>query len=171
MRAIFMLGIALGATACAMNGPPVLVEGAPEDLQQLTGEWDGEYKSVEAGRSGSIYFKLTGTRDTATGDVLMIPRDQSGNRDYLNPGTSMRLVPRVLTIKFVDVDGDVIAGTMDPYESPDCEHQLLTTFHGTIRGNRVEGTFTIYHIQEAQGRYAREIHQEGTWWVDRRIKR
>ena len=60
---------------------------------------------------------------------------------------------------------------MDPYESPDCEHQLLTTFRGIIRGNRVEGTFTIYHIQEGQGRYAREIHQEGTWWVDRRIKR
>ena len=48
MRAIYMLGIALGATACAMKGPPVLVDGAPEDLQQLTGEWDGEYKSVEA---------------------------------------------------------------------------------------------------------------------------
>ena len=39
----------------------------------------------------------------------MIPRDPSGNRDYLNPGTSMRQVPRVLTIKFVDVEGDVIA--------------------------------------------------------------
>jgi hypothetical protein len=171
MRAIVMLGIALAATACAMNSPPVLVAGAPGDLQQLTGEWDGEYASAEAGRSGSIYFKLTGARDTARGDVLMIPRDHSGNRDYLNPGTSMRLVPRALTIKFVDVDGDVIAGTMDPYDSPDCEHQLLTTFHGVIRGNRVEGTFIIYHVQETPERYAREIQQEGTWWVERRVKR
>ena len=167
MRAIYMLGIALSATACAMNGPPVLVAGAPDDLQQLTGEWDGEYTSVEAGRSGSIYFKLMGTRDTARGDVLMIP---AGNRDYLTPGTSMRNAPRPLTIKFVDVDGDVIAGTMDPYEAPDCEHQLLTTFRGVIRGNRVEGTFIIYHVREAQ-KYARDIQQEGTWWVERRIKR
>ena len=171
MRAIFMLGIALSATACAMNGPPVLVEGAPDDLQQLTGEWDGEYKSVEAGRSGSIYFKLMGTRDTARGDVLMIPRDPSGHRDYLNPGTSMRNVPRALTIKFVAVEGDVIAGTMDRYDSPDCEHQLLTTFRGVIRGDRVEGTFMIYHVRDTQERYAREIQQEGTWWAERRTRR
>lgn len=171
MRAIYMLGIALSATACAMNGPPVLVAGAPDDLQQLTGEWDGEYTSAEAGRSGSIYFKLMGARDTARGDVLMIPREPSGNRSYLNPGTSMRNVPRVLTIKFVNVEGDVIAGTMDPYDSPDCEHELLTTFRGAIRGNRIEGSFTIYHMRGVQERYAREIHQEGTWWVERRIKR
>ena len=52
MRAVAMLGIALSATACAMNGPPVLVAGAPDDLQLLTGEWDGEYVSAEAGRTG-----------------------------------------------------------------------------------------------------------------------
>lgn len=171
MRAIIMLGIALSATACAMNGPPVLVAGAPDDLQQLTGEWDGEYTSAEAGRSGSIYFKLTGARDTARGDVLMIPRDQSGNRDYLNPGTSMRLVPRVLTIKFVNVDDDIIAGTMDPYEAPDCECQLLTTFRGVIRGNRVEGTFVIYHTRETAQVHIQEPQQKGTWWAERRIKR
>lgn len=171
MRASVILGIALSAAACALNSPPVLVEGAPDDLRQLTGEWDGEYTSAEAGRSGSVHFKLTGAQDTARGDVLMIPRDQPRNREYLNPGTSMRLVPRALTIKFVTVDGDVIAGTMDPYEAPDCEHQLLTTFRGVIRGNRVEGTFTIYHMRESQQMYAREIQQEGTWWVERRPPR
>lgn len=170
MRALFILGMALSAAACATTGPPVLVDGAPEDLQQLTGEWDGEYTSPEAGRSGSISFKLMGARDTARGDVLMIPRDASGNREYLNPGTSMRLVPRALTIKFVTVDGDVIAGTMDPYESPDCEHQLLTTFRGVIRGNRVAGTFIIYHVLETREKYAREVQQEGTWWVERRLR-
>ena len=171
MRAIYMLGIALSATACAMNSPPVLVAGAPDDLQQLTGEWDGQYTSAEAGRSGSVYFKLMGARDTARGDVLMIPRDQSGDRDYLNPGTSLRNAPRDLTIKFVDVEGNFIAGTMDPYECPDCGHQLLTTFRGVIRGNRIEGTFIIYHVHEATKRYACEPQQEGTWWVERRPKR
>jgi hypothetical protein len=168
MRATFVLGIALSVSACALNSPPVLVEGAPDDLRQLTGEWDGEYTSAEAGRSGSIYFKLMGAQDTARGDVLMIPRDPSGNRDYMSPGTSMRSVPRVLTIKFVTVEGDVIAGTMDTYESPDCECQLLTTFRGVIRGNRIEGDFNIYHTRDTHGIHTRETQQKGTWWVERR---
>ena len=171
MRAIYMLGIALSASACAMHGPPVLVEGAPDDLQQLTGEWDGEYTSAEAGRTGSIYFKLMGARDTARGDVLMIPRDPLRNQDYLNPGTSMRSVPRPLTIKFVAVEGDVVAGTMDPYEAPDCECQLLTTFRGVIRGNRGEGTFIIYHTRDTPTTHIQETHQKGTWWAERRRPR
>ena len=171
MRAIMMLGLALSASACAMKAPPVLVEGAPDDLQQLTGEWDGEYTSASAGRSGSINFKLVSAQDTARGDVLMIPRDPAGDRNYLNPGTSMRNVPRALTIKFVVVEGDVVAGTMDKYDSPDCEHKLLTTFRGVINGKRIEGTFIIYHVQETPEPYAREVQQEGTWWVERRSPR
>jgi len=162
MRANVILGIALSVSACALNPPPIPVQGTPDDLRQLTGEWNGEYKSPDAGRSGNIYFKLIGARDTATGDVLMTPRELQGNRDYVTPGTAMPLAPRALTIRFVAVDGNVVAGTMDPYESPDCECRLVTTFRGEIRGNRVAGTFTIYHEHG--------IPQKGTWWAERRIK-
>jgi hypothetical protein len=159
-----VLAVALLATACALHPPLVPVEGTPDDLRQLTGEWDGEYQSPDAGRSGSILFTLEGTKDTATGDVLMIPREMMANRDRLTPGTEMPRPPIALTIHFVAVEGTVVVGTMDPYDSPDCECRLLTTFRGEISGNRIEGTFISYHSDGGPP-------QKGTWWAERRVKR
>ena len=59
---------------CAGNPSPVPVVGTASDVRALSGEWAGEYRSPETGRTGSITFKLAAGRDTAFGDVLT-PRE------------------------------------------------------------------------------------------------
>jgi len=51
----------------------------------LTGEWAGDYSSVESGRSGSISFTLRAAGDSAFGDVVMIP-SLGVVRSFLAPG-------------------------------------------------------------------------------------
>jgi hypothetical protein len=161
MKAPWMCAFALTVAACAMHPQVVPLEGAPDDLRALEGEWVGEYRSFETGRSGSILFTLVAGRDTATGDVLMVPRESGGvHRDA--PPALPHNGPQPLSIRFVRVDGNLITGTIDPYPSPDCECQLLTTFRGEILGDRIEGSFITHHSGFDQGA------QKGTWWVRRK---
>ena len=50
--------------ACAVPSPPVPVVGAPSDVAQLAGEWEGQYSSVETGRRGSIFFHIAAGTDS-----------------------------------------------------------------------------------------------------------
>ena len=68
------LVLLLALAACSSTPAPVPVAGKTGDLQQLAGEWEGEYSSEATGRSGTIVFKLAPGEDHAHGDVLMIPR-------------------------------------------------------------------------------------------------
>lgn len=150
------------AAACSANPSPVPVIGATADLSALAGEWAGEYRSAAAGRSGSISFKLEAGRDTAFGDVLMIPAGQEVTATGTNRTTSaMRAAPRALLIRFVRVSGNELSGAIDPYESPDCRCTLYTTFHGTIEGNRISGDLLIRHNER------NAPPQRGTWWAER----
>jgi len=51
-------------------------------------------------------------------------------------------MPQVLMINFVNAEGGVINGTMDPYTDPTCSCEVQTTFVGTIAGDTIAGTFT-----------------------------
>jgi hypothetical protein len=126
--------------ACALNPAPVPVTGAAEDINALAGEWTGEYRSVETGRSGSILFMLQSGRDTAFGDVVMVARESGMTHDdAMRVATTRRQANQVLTIRFVRVTGSTVSGTIEPYPSPDCSCQLITVFRGDLRGDRIEG--------------------------------
>jgi hypothetical protein len=165
MKARYMWGLALTAAACALNPAPVPISGEPADLRALEGEWVGEYRSFETGRSGSIVFTLKAGADTAVGDVVMVPKETAGLAQ--RPAGVVPQpppAPQVLTITFVRVSGNVITGTIDPYPSPDCECALLTTFRGEITGDRVEGSFITHHSGFDSGA------QKGTWWATKTRK-
>jgi hypothetical protein len=155
--------MALVAVACRANPSPVPMIGPEEDLSVLAGEWIGEYSSQETGRAGSISFKLEAGKDTAYGDVLMIPREPRGaTPDPQRSAESTRNAPQVLTISFVRVSGRTISGTIDPYQSPDCSCTLTTIFRGQIEGDRIAGEFLIRHSG------ADMPSQHGTWWAARK---
>lgn len=127
--------VAALAGACSSNknpAPPVPVEGAPSQLSAMTGRWEGTYSSEATGRTGSIVFELKSGDKVARGDVLMVPKDVQ------DPGK----MPQVLNIAFVNADGGVLRGTMDPYTDPSCACQVQTTFVGRLAGDTIEGTFT-----------------------------
>jgi len=161
MRSVWVGALALTA-ACAMNPAPVPVTGAAEDVNALAGEWTGEYRSVETGRSGSILFTLQAGKDTAYGDVVMVAREIGMTHDdAMRVATTRRQANQVLTIRFVRVSGSTVTGTIEPYPSPDCSCQLITVFRGELRGDRIEGSFRTHHSEHET------VAQQGTWWANR----
>ena len=158
----FWPGALMVLAACATNPTPVPVTGATADVQSLAGEWTGEYRSLESGRSGSILFVLGAGRDTAQGSVVMVAREGSMNTgDAMAEARTRYAANQVLTIRFVRVDGPVVSGTIDPYPGPDCNCQLFTVFRGTLRDNRIEGTF------ETRNSGVNVPTQQGSWVVTR----
>jgi len=166
MKAKLGWSLALVSMSCALNPPPVPVVGASRDVGALAGEWTGEYHSVETGRSGSIWFTLEAGRDTALGDVVMVPTGTVASRN-VPMGAEQHMAARqsqALTIRFVRVSSGLVTGTIDLYPSPDCECVLLTRFEGEQKGDRISGSFTIQHSGHESA------PQKGTWWVERKPK-
>ena len=164
MKAKLGWSLALVGIACALNPPPVPVEGSARDVGALAGEWIGEYQSVETGRSGSIWFTLEAGRDTALGDVIMVPGSTAASGNVPLDAHQHVARPRALTIRFVRVSGSLVTGTIDLYPSPDCGCLLLTRFEGEQTGNRISGSFTIAHSGHESA------PQKGSWWVERKPK-
>ena len=143
---------------------PVPLAGTVADLAVLAGHWEGTYSSVETGRSGSIAFTLTAGRDSAFGEVVMIPRGfgrplQAWNNSAPPAGAAS---PRsaVLTINFARVARGRVTGTLAPYADPETGVQLFTAFEGQLHGDVIEGTYTT--------RAARGLNsQTGQWKVTR----
>ena len=162
MRTTLVGTLAL-SVACALNPAPVPVSGAAADLDALVGDWTGEYRSPETGRSGSILFTLEAGRDTAHGDIVMVSREAGMTfEDATRQADARRAMNQVLTIRFVGVSGSTVSGTIDPYPSPDCSCQLVTVFRGELKGNRIEGTFRTHHGG------GDTLVQEGTWFATRK---
>jgi hypothetical protein len=130
------------ALACA-SAPPVRVSGSRADLESIAGEWTGTYSSPDTGREGSIWFKLIAGEDHAHGDVLMTPRGRSQPyRRYGPPGMTADQGPaEFLSIRFVKVSGQEVAGTLEPYLDPDCDCEARTEYRGGLTGDTFAGTF------------------------------
>jgi hypothetical protein len=153
----------LAAGACSLAPAPVPVLGAPADLRHLAGDWGGDYQGSATGRSGSIVFHLTASSDTASGDVVMIPRQARGPGAGQAPAMGIP-VPRtgeVLSIAFVRASGDTVSGRLRPYHDPECDCMLNTTFEGRIHGDVIEGRYTSMRAEGGPT-------QTGTWKVKRK---
>ena len=153
--------IALAASllaGCNATLLPVPVEGT---IDQLVGEWAGDFSSGETGRRGSIYFHLEAGRDTATGDVLLIP-----DRAYNVPTapewneSPWRTSSHVLQISFVRCTDGEVDGWIKPYPDPDTGHLTYTDFTGVIVGDSLKGTF-VSRVESGGKR------SSGTWAVAR----
>ncbi len=149
-------------TACHPHLASVPVQAMPADLSAMAGRWEGDYEGHQTGRSGSIVFTLRASPDTAQGEVVMIPAMQVGmqsaGREPQQPNLPVR-TPSLLTIRFVHIRGQEVLGTLDPYIDPRCGCEVTTTFHGTVAGDRVRGSFAT----RGQDAY----RADGTWTARR----
>ena len=161
---VALAGVAL---ACASKPTPVTISGDSGARASLAGKWAGEYNSPATGRSGSIVFNLSPSGDSASGDVVMVPRGYG--RPLVPYGSTTSTVvgatqtganSQVLTIKLVRVAGDTVSGVLDAYRDPECDCPVQTTFTGRINGDAIDGTFTTRGAQSNAG-------QTGTWRVKR----
>ena len=146
LKKIVLLAAAGAVAGCAWKQTPVPVIGESTAIAALVGSWSGEYSSAETGRSGTITFQLASVRDTAYGDVFMIPRDQSvqAPSEERTSVVSLRAPNsgEPLKIRFVRLEGGRVSGTLDPYKDPTCGCTLFTTFDGVFTsGDMIEGSF------------------------------
>ncbi len=149
--------------ACASSAGPVPVVAEAGDLAQLAGEWSGYYDSPAVDRRGTIVFELEAGRDTAHGDVTMVPRGWTRPLGPVDdPAWVAREAPRpeVLQIRFVRVEAGRVTGTLQPYRDPDCGCAVYTTFEGELKDDVIAGTFTA--------RPSDEPPYKGTWQVMRK---
>jgi hypothetical protein len=152
-----------GAVACAAYTPiPVPVVGTRSAIDAIAGEWRGSYRSEETGRSGTITFTLAAGRDTAFGEVIMIPGAWNAPSDPMGERVGEpRRAPSLLTISFVQAGPGRVRGTLDQYIDPDCRCPMRTVFTGVLKNEgRLEGSF---ESQTAQDRRT----LVGTWSADR----
>jgi hypothetical protein len=114
-------------------------------VDQLRGEWRGEYWSAQSGRSGTIVFSLKSTGDTARGDVVMIPAEPVAR--VPDPGGVPELAtrPMPVTVSFVRCEHGGVTGRLDPYRDPVCGCLLYTVFEGEFSADTVAGSFTTTH--------------------------
>lgn len=146
-KSLAVLVVAASVAACGWRRNPVPVISETGSIQALVGTWSGQYNSAETGRSGSIMFELASDKDTAFGDVLMVPRTQVvpplTSEHPAMPITQAQNPGQPLTIRFVRVSGGAVNGTLDPYNDPDCGCRVTTTFAGRFTdSNTIEGTYS-----------------------------
>jgi hypothetical protein len=163
-RAVSLSVLAAALAGCAPIISKVPIRGDATSIARLAGAWEGTYNSPQTGRSGSITFNLAVGADTASGDILMVPKGQASESGWENSTSAVRAMSassEVLTIRFVEIAGGELFGRLDPYRDPECGCGLTTTFRGRISKDVIEGTFT----SEGDGFY--HIPASGTWRVVR----
>jgi hypothetical protein len=166
-RSIFLLGLLLSAaiSSCKSTSPspafPVIGSGSAR--AQLTGRWEGEYRSAATGRRGTIVIEF-GRGDVAHGDVLMMPEGSSESLHPAHPeGVDQTLGKmQVLKIRFIETSEGALTGVLEPYVDPGCLCEVQTSFNGVIRGDRIEGSFTSKPVVSGPP------ETTGEWSVQRR---
>jgi hypothetical protein len=136
-----MLSLAL-LVACGASQKEVAVQGSDMDLARVAGDWVGEYKGNESGRSGPVNFSLQVGSHIAEGQVIM------------GGATPLK-------IEFVKVNRDEVKGTIAPYTDPNCSCEVQTTFLGTLGDDVINGSFETKVSATGQS-------QTGTWSVTRK---
>lgn len=119
------------------------MQGSESDLEQVAGDWQGEYKGTESGRSGPVSFSLRLGFHIAEGEVVM------------GGATPLK-------VEFVKVSHGEVKGTIAPYTDPNCSCQVETTFLGTLGNGAITGTF--------ETKLATGQMQSGTWSVKRKAQ-
>lgn len=140
-KSIFPLIAVLFLGCASTDQKTVVVKGEDPDLMDIAGNWYGVYEAEGAGRKGTLNFTLyRGTR-IAEGQVIM----SAGDPDQATP----------LAIKFISAGSNKIRGEIGPYKAPDGQ-EILSVFHGTVKGDRVEGRFvtkTVEGVEVQQGKW------------------
>lgn len=151
MRTMLLILMIPVAAACGgAPSQPIPVRGTAADIARIAGEWDGSYESSDGLRRGSIDFHLKAESDTAFGDAVMIPDGMNRQLEAEAVRTGQRTdpgLPKPLVIRFVQVEEGEVSGEVEKYYDPFCDCRKVTIFRGTLKGDRLRGTYRAYKEQ------------------------
>lgn len=157
---VFVIALTAGLSSCA-SATIIPVQGSVADLSVLTGEWLGTYTSPDAGREGTVWFKLVEGEDHAHGDVRMTPRGtRTPYAPHDAPGLHRESI-QFLGIRFVRVSQTEVSGALDTYWDPDAGCLATTVFRGQLFRDRLQGTF--------ETRLATGVIAHGRWQANRKV--
>src|SRR5258706_15274838 len=102
------LSFAVLVAACGGGQKEIAVSGSDKDLVNVAGDWTGEYKGNESGRSGPVTFSLQLGSHIAEGQVVM------------NGATPLK-------VEFVKIEQGKVKGTTAPDTDPQCSCRVEPT--------------------------------------------
>ena len=135
-------------------------------MSALVGRWEGTYTNPANGRTGTIVLEFFSGGKEAHGDILMIPPGSSARKPSAEE--TLRTMPRVLEINFIQAEGSELSGTVGPYEDPDAHCNAHTAFRGALQGDSIDGTFRTECL-DPQGRPDPNVPTTtGSWKISRK---
>jgi hypothetical protein len=163
--------LAVSVASCASSSEPKSVApsiptgGDTASLKALTGRWEGTYTNPVNGRTGAIVLEFFSGKE-AHGDILMLPPGSSQSAP--SPEQALRTMPQVYEINFIQAEGDVLSGTVGPYEDPQTHCSAHSTFQGKLQGDSIEGTFRTECVDTRGQPDPKTPASGGTWKVTRK---
>ena len=164
--------LAAAAVSCSSTpappkspAPQIPTEGETRSLEALVGRWDGKYSNPVNGRNGSIVLEVFSGGKEAHGDILMIPPES--NIKVPSPEETIRTMPQVLEINFIQAAGNQISGTVGPYEDRDARCHAHSVFTGAIAADTIKGTFRTECLTSSGEPDNSIPFTSGTWHVTR----
>lgn len=141
------------ALACAQSPGPASLSPSSADILALQGEWVGTFNADgQHGRSGALLFNLDSTEDVAQGCALMRVAGRETAEALPLDGDLWSHIPpqRQLLVTFVrGADGEVI-GNFAVFPDPVCGCDSTLRLTGRMRGNVLEGTYVMEHVNGAE---------------------
>ena len=171
-RGIGGLLLAALAVSCSSSSPPpspapvIPTGGESKSLGALVGRWEGTYTNPSNGRTGTIVLDFSSGGKEARGDILMIP--PGSNARMPSAEETLRTMPQVYEINFIDAAGSGLSGTVGPYEDPDYHCSAHSAFQGMLHGDTIEGTFRTECLDPQGKPDPRAPATTGTWKVSRK---
>ena len=171
-RAIGSLLLAALAVSCSSSSTPqspapvIPTGGEKQSLSALAGHWEGTYTNPGNGRTGTIILDFKSGGEEARGDILMVP--PGSNAKPTSVEESVRTMPQIYEINFIQAEGNMLNGTVGPYEDPASHCSAHSVFGGTLQGDTIAGTFRTECL-DPQGKPDPNVPATtGTWTVSRK---
>jgi hypothetical protein len=154
--------------SCSSNpkSPAPAIPVGGESSGALVGRWEGTYTNPVNGRTGTIVLEFSSGGKEAHGDILMLPPRSTARKPSAEE--TLRTMPRVLQINFIQAAGDELSGTVGPYEDPDSHCSAHTSFQGSLRGDTIAGTFRTECLDTHGQADPNVPATAGTWQVSRK---
>jgi hypothetical protein len=166
---LFLAALAVSCSSDPKSPAPVIPTGGEsKSLNALVGRWEGTYTNPANGRSGTIVLEFFSGGKEAHGDILMIP--PGSNARIPSAEETLRTMPRVLEINFIQAEGSGLSGTVGPYEDPDSHCQAHTAFQGVLRGDAIEGAFRTECLDSHGNPDPNIPATTGSWKISRNKK-
>lgn len=161
------LAVSCSSSSTPQSPAPVIPTGGEkESLKALVGRWEGTYVNPGNGRTGTIVLDFSSGGKEAHGDILMIPPDSTARKPSAEE--TLRSMPQVYEINFIDAAGRGLTGTVGPYEDPTFHCSAHSEFQGTLQGDTIAGTFRTECIDPQGKPDPKAPATTGTWTVSRK---